>query len=277
MNLLPVSSAPRRFLDGGAEAESAVGRPRRRTRALSRSAGFTLIEVLVSVFIGGALVVAVVMFAFSMSELWGNGSEVRLFDQHVRGVARFLDNLVRQAEPPPAEPQTGVQNSPGAAEEAAANANPEAAQERPSATELPIVWQKARGREFGSEEYLTFEVRESPGVLPWPEQPLPSVVCALRLDPRRGLFLLWKSRLEVDFETDSPREMRVSPYVTAMSYLYYDTTSNNPRWETMDRPRTVGAGEREVPQRLRLTFEYQGESRTADIVLPGIAQGAPVY
>ena len=68
--------------------------PRPRSRR-----GFTLIEVLLSITIAGALLVAAVSLALSMGEVWGNGSGKRLFDQHVRGVTRFLDTVLRQAEP----------------------------------------------------------------------------------------------------------------------------------------------------------------------------------
>ena len=141
-------------------------------------------------FRSGGLLVAAVSLALSMGELWGNGSGKRLFDQHVRGVTRFLDNVMRQAEPPPELADSDI----GAAQAAAQEAQQEQ-QQGPEALgtgtgKEPVVWQEARGNGYGSEQFLTFELPESPGVFAWPEQPLPFVVCALRVDPRRGLFLL---------------------------------------------------------------------------------------
>lgn len=238
----------------------------------SRS-GFTLLEILVAVVIGGSLLIAAVFFAFSMGELWGNGSEVRLFDQHVRGVTRFMQEILRQAEAPPVVDAVGnVQAAEGAAG-AAANAGQPVPVTQQAA---PVQWQEPRGA-GGSDELLTFQLAESPGIFTWPEAPLPFVVAAIRVDPRRGLFLLWKSRLEIDFADDAPRELRVSPFVTGISYLYYDPTEENPEWEETDRPRSASGQELEVPARLRLHFEYQGLERWTDLVLPQIAAGVPVY
>lgn len=243
--------------------------------------GFTLIEVLLSIAIAGSLLIAAVSLALSMGEVWGSGSGKRLFDQHVRGVTRFLDNLMHQAEAPPAQgsgsigdAQSGVQDAQQEQREGPAALGSEAGQE-------PVVWQEARGNAYGAEKFLTFQLPESPGVFAWPEQPLPFVVCALRVDPRKGLTLLWKSRLEIDFEDEEPREMIVSRYVTGISYFYYDADDARPSWEETDRPRTDTvegrAGEFVVPQRVRLTFEYKGEVRQADVIVPTAKLGVPLY
>jgi len=234
-------------------------------------AGFTLLEILVAVTIGGSLLIAAVFFAFSMGELWGNGSEVRVFDQHVRGVTRFMQEILRQAEAPPLIDAVGnVQAAEGAA---AANAG----QPVPvTQEEAPVQWQEPHG--LGSnEELLTFQLAKSPGIFTWPEEPLPFVVAAIRVEPRGGLFLRWKSRLEIDFVDAAPRELRVSPFVTGISYLYYDPTEENPEWEETDRPRNASGGELEVPTRLRLHFDYHGLERSTDLVLPQVAAGVPIY
>jgi prepilin-type N-terminal cleavage/methylation domain-containing protein len=59
--------------------------------------GFTLLEILLAVALSAMLLVAVNFFVLSMGELWGGGSEERLFDRHVRGVTRFVDTLVQQS------------------------------------------------------------------------------------------------------------------------------------------------------------------------------------
>ncbi len=225
-------------------------------------AGFSLPELLVAIVIGAALITAAVTFVFSMGELWGSGSEARLFDQHVRGVSRFLEGVLQKATPPPAESESSLEASSSETEEAS------------------IVWQKPRGRAGGAtgEELLTFELVESPGIFAWPEQPLPFVVCALRLDRNDGLFLQWKSRLEIDFADVAPREMRVSPFVTAITYYYYDSEgSRDPTWEERDTPKMGENRKLETPRRIRLTFAYEGLTREVNLILPGIAAGVPVY
>ncbi len=262
-------------------------------------AGFTLLEVLLAISVGAMLMVAVVTLAYSMSDLWGASSEPRLFAQHVRGVSRFLENLLRQAEPPPEitstvadarsaqqqqqQQQQGQQpgetplqpgqqpgQSPGVGQ-AGANGTANARTDLP-----PVAWQQPRGRKYGTEEFLTFELPESPGIFAWPDQPLPFVVCSLRVDPDDGLFLLWKSRLEEDFEEEAPREFRVSPYVTGITYDYYDTSGPRPKWEQTTQPQSAG-GEREIPARIELTFEYQGQKIVTTLVIPSAASTVPIY
>jgi hypothetical protein len=139
-----------------------------------------------------------------------------------------------------------------------------------------VVWQNPRGRKYGTDEFLTFEVAESPGIFAWPEEPLPFVVCALRVDRDDGLFLLWKSRLEEDFEEEAPREFCVSPYVTGITYYYHDTSGAQPKWEKSEEPRRNG-GEYEMPARIVLTFEYKEEKLTTALVIPAAAVSVPVY
>ena len=78
-----------------------------------RRAGFTLLEVLLSVAIATGLMVAVNFFVLSMGELWGRGSEERLFDQHVRGVTRFLESFLSQAVVPSSSTGTDTQSKTG--------------------------------------------------------------------------------------------------------------------------------------------------------------------
>jgi hypothetical protein len=53
--------------------------------------------VLIALAIVGLIMIAMNTFVFSMGELWGRGSEVRLFDLHVRNVSRFLERELRSA------------------------------------------------------------------------------------------------------------------------------------------------------------------------------------
>ena len=67
-----------------------------------RRRGFTLIEVVMAMALVGLVLVGLNTFIFSMSELWGKNADVRLFDQHVRAVTRFLQREMVRATLPPA-------------------------------------------------------------------------------------------------------------------------------------------------------------------------------
>ena len=202
-----------------------------------------------SITLGAFIITGATFSIFSMSELWGHGTEARLFDRHVRGVSRFMDHLLRSAV-------------------ATASATGETS---------AMWWAEPVGNDYTDSELLTFELQESPGVLVWPGEALPNVVCSFQLDRDDGLFLLWKSRLEMDFDDASPRRTRLSPFVRDIEYIYYDIESDPPEWDRESEPMTDSDGTPMLPSRLQLSFEYGDESRLIDLVLPTGSFGVPLY
>ena len=152
--------------------------------------GFTLLEMLLALALVGLLLVAMNTLVFSMGELWGRGSEPRLFDQHVRAVTRFLENELRASALPPAG----------------------------RAGTTAIALEEIRPQSGLMEKMLTFELPSGSRLFDWPGQPLPEVICSLQARSNEGLVLLWHSRLEKDFETQAPRETLITPMVSALAY-----------------------------------------------------------
>jgi prepilin-type N-terminal cleavage/methylation domain-containing protein len=209
--------------------------------------GFTLLEILLALALVALLLMALNTFVFSMSELWGQRTESRLFDQHVRAVTRFLERELRAAALPPA---------------ALANST-------------PIALQEIRPRNGLTEKMLTFELPAGSRLFNWPERALPEVVCSFQARPEEGLVLLWHSRLEKDFETEAPRESVVTPLVSALSYDYYDADSN--RWTTETTLKMDPQGQPMTPRRLRLKFTYAKMTRESVVTLPVPGEGLPLF
>ena len=208
---------------------------------------FTLLEILLSLALVGLMLVALNTFIFSMGELWGKNTDVRLFEQHVRAVTRGLERELRAATLPPA---------------ARANASPVAPQEiRPSGGV--------------SDNLLTFELPAGTRLVTWPGPALPEVVCSLQAREKDGLILLWHSRLEPRFDSDPPRETVVTPFVTALAYDYYDTALA--RWTTEPALKKDNTGQLAAPQRLRLKFAYGKLTRETVVPLGTTPQGLPNF
>lgn len=212
-----------------------------------KRAGFTIIEVLIAVFLVAMVLVALNTFIFSMGELWGRGSDVRLFDQHVRNVTRFLQAELESAALPPA----------GRAGKSA------------------IAPQEIKPQNGPTEQLLTFELPQGSRLISWPGHALPDVVCSLSVSDRDGLLLLWHSRLEKNFADDPPRETVITPLVTALSYDYYETDFK--RWQTETTLRKDQTGQTLAPQRLRLKFSYDKLTRETIVTLPNMAEGLPQF
>ena len=209
--------------------------------------GFTLLEILFALAIAGMVLVAMNTLIFSMGELWGRNTDVRLFEQHTRAVTRFLERELRKATLPPFA----------------------------QATSTPIIPQEIRPQNGSTENLLTFELTEGSRLIPWPDRPLPEVVCSLQARDRSGLWLLWHSRLEKKFNDDPPHETLITPYVTALSYDYYDTEFKN--WKNEATLRRNSDNQLEIPQRLRLKFAYGKMTRETVIVLATPTEGLPNF
>jgi len=219
--------------------------PRRNFRR--RRGAFTLLEILLALALVGLILVALNTFVFSMGELWGKNSDVRLFELHVRSVTRFLEEQLRTAALPPFA--------------------------RSGST--PVVGQEIRPQSGASDTMLTVELTAGNRLFVWPDRPLPEVVCSLQARDREGLILLWHSRLEKNFDTDPPREIVLTPFVTAMSYDYFDTDFK--KWTTETTLRKDKNSQTLVPQRLRLKFVYGKLTRESLVSLPTSQQGLPNF
>lgn len=223
--------------------------PARRSSFVRRDRvrGFTLIEILLSLALVALLLVAMNTFVFSMGELWGQRTDVRLFEQHIRAVTRFLEHELRAAALPPA-----------------ARAN-----------STPIALQEIRPQNGMMEKMLTFELPGGSRLFNWPERPLPEVVCSFQARPNEGLVLLWHSRLEKNFDTDPPRETVITALVSALSYEYYDADTN--RWSLETALKLDPQGQPITPQRLRLKFSYNKMTRDSVVALPTPGEGLPTF
>ncbi len=225
--------------------------PRQPDPGRARAGGFTLLEILLSLALTALMLVALNTFVFSMGEIWGRGADVRLFDQHVRAVTRFLEHELRAAGLPPAA----------------------------LARSTPFGVQEIRPQSGTSENLLTFDLPAGSRLFTWPDakRPLPEVVCSLQVRENEGLILLWHSRLEKNFDTDPPRETVVTPLVTGLSYDYYDPDSTRWTTETALKPDPAGGSTPLTPQRLRLKFTYGKLTRESVVTLPAPTEALPLF
>ncbi len=215
---------------------------------MRRRGGFTLLEVVLALFVLGLLLVGLNTFVFSMGELWGRNTDARLFDQHVNAVTRYVGRLLQDATLPPAA-RTGS---------------------------VPVAPEQINPANGFPGLMITFDLLDGSRILAWPDRPLPEVTCSLQVRDKEGLFLLWHSRLETRYADDPPRETLLSPFVTALSFDYYDDSFK--RWSNETVLRTDPAtGQSAMPQRLRLTFAYGKRTRQTIVPVPVASQGPPNF
>jgi hypothetical protein len=227
--------------------KSEIENPRSKIHRHRGAAAFTLLEILLSLALVAMLLIALNTFVFSMGELWGRNTDVRLFERHVRAVTRFLEHELRAAALPPAA----------------------------RARSTPIGIEEIQPQGATTDKLLTFDLPGGSRLFQWPDRPLPEVVCSLQVRPTEGLVLLWHSRLEKNFDTDPPREAVVTPLVTALAYDYYDEDFK--RWSTETTLKLDNDGKPRAPARLRLKFTYGLLTRETVVTLPAPTATLPLF
>jgi len=223
--------------------------PRRAApRPAGGEGGFTLVEVLLALVLLAALLTSINYFVFSITEAWTKHHDEFVFVQHTRAVTRHLDEILRTST------------------NASLASNPVVG--GPAVAEMKTP-------EGATEDLLAFDLPMGDRLFTWPSTPLPEVQCALAWRKDDGLVLYWKSRLEADFATGVPRMAVLSPFVTELSYDYYDTKTQT--WSNEDVPQKDSTGAYEVPSRIRLKFERKGRDYEEIIVLSTQQEGLPAY
>ncbi len=209
--------------------------------------GFTLVELLMAIAIMAMLLVALFTFVFSMGEIWGRGSEKRLFEQHVNAVTRHLEAMFRRATLPV-----------GAA----------------SPTE-PFTIREVRTATGGTGDLLGFDLAAGDRLLVWNGPALPEVQCSLGLETKRGLLLYWQSKLELKHDTEPPRAVLVSPFVTRIDYFYREADTGS--WRSETAPRKTAEGHWRVPDSIKLTFAHAGATAERTLTLPALNGALPLF
>ena len=216
------------------------------SRRLRRAAGFTLIELLMAMAILSLMLVALFTFVFSMGEIWGRGSEQRLFAQHVSASARHVESLLRRGAAPLPGGTAGTE---------------------------PFAVRSIRTPDSGTVDLLSFTLPAGDRLLNWPGPALPDVTCSLGLVPNRGLVLYWQSALEINQATEPPRVATISRFVTNFEYLNYAEDTDT--WRSDTRLQKGSDGKWRLPDRLRLTYTYGSLTAVREISLPALAGPLP--
>ena len=268
------------------------------TKLRAGTSAFTLLEVILAVTIAGALLAAAATLLVSVTDVWMERQDRHFFEDHVDGVAEFLqaslssagteiainnesgDNSTTTEETDPTEQtqnptpevttpknQDASDNDDEQNEETGSTANTSSG--LISVAEDPIDWAQPPGFAEYQDPLLHFRLKDPPPLLIQTDNaPIVGIEVYLYFKDNEGLSLLWYTPLQEDSEDISDlRRTPLSDLITKVEYVYWDESFE--KWETETEPQE-GDGEEQfiLPRFLKLTFEYEGETKERSITIP---------
>ncbi|MDQ8193373.1 prepilin-type N-terminal cleavage/methylation domain-containing protein [Coraliomargarita sp. SDUM461004] len=268
------------------------------TASCVTNSAFTLLEVILAVTIAGALLAAAATLLVSVTDVWMERQDRHFFEDHVDGVAEFLQASFIVAGTEIALSTNS--NTPGTANETSEPANNENNADTnagttinvptPDNTEVdsnqteneddsgsglisvaedPIDWSKPPGFADYQDPLLHFKLMETPPLLIQTQNaPTVGIEAFLHFEHDEGLSLLWYTPLQEDSEDISDlNRTPISDLITKVEYIYWD--ENFEKWETETEAKEGDGDEQFIlPRFLKLTFEYRGETKVRTLTIP---------
>ena len=218
--------------------------------------GFTLVEVLLALSIGGLVLVAATSLLITIAQSWANRPATRdAFLTHVNGVSNFLSIILEEASyslsSKPGDPPVGLKRPTGFSE-----------------TDDPLIH---------------FFVKEAPPLFFNPHGSVVRVHVFLFPESDEGLSFLWFSELnEIEkndegglelVEEDDLQKTLISPFFKEAYFCYYGNEDDGPEdiksWEISDQ--LLESDRKEgfrLPTQMKLVFRWEEEDLEKTITIP---------
>lgn len=272
----------------------------RPTFDVQRPSAFTLLEVILAITITGFVLAAASSMLVSVSNIWADRQETNFFEDHVDGVAEFMQSCFTNAgtevalsnsdassgteetestrENTQNAPETSVSintgtvNTPNQTREESSNSSSLLRR-----TDEPISWAQPPGFAGYQDPLINFKLKDTPPLLVNTDNaPVIGIDVFLYFKEDEGLSLLWYSILQEDAEDENDlRRTSISPYITSISYIYWDERFE--RWEVEEEPQKGEDDEFQLPRFVRLIFEYDGETKERTLSIPIPSRSALLF
>ncbi len=222
---------------------------------MKKTSGFSMVETLLALAIGGLLLVGAVSLLVTISQAWANRPATRdAFDAHVNGIANFLHATL---------------------EEATLHSSSRAGSKI-------IDLKRPVGFSDSESPLIHFYLREAPPLFVWPKGVATRVHAYLYFDEREGLSFLWFSELqeleknkEGIMEPEDEDELRKTPisdFCSEIFYCYYGDEDSSEgdikEWEIEDSiEENIQSGKYRIPAFIKLVFKWEEENLERTITL----------
>ncbi|WOO40037.1 PulJ/GspJ family protein [Rubellicoccus peritrichatus] len=238
-------------------------------RRIQHQRGFTLVEILMAVALGGLILVSASAFLMGVFNLSLIAEREPLFEEHVDSTTRFLEYAFSTALPVPEgavnEEVQGTNN-----QRNTNNQSNSGDDSRPK-----ISWQRIPGEIGLNPEALSFRLPGDIPIFVAEDSYLPEVSCYLVFKDGEGLLLRWRTDEMASEDDDETLTSVISPYVTELIYYYYDREDD--KWEDSDEAEQSDEGETMMPDFIGLSFVYpDGREAKRQVLLPAVDSERPL-
>ena len=222
---------------------------------MKKQAGFSLVEVLLALAVGGLVLMAASALLVTISQSWANRPATRdAFDAHVNGIAHFLTAVLEEAT---------IVNEGSRSSEIMELSRPVGFSE----TDDPLI---------------KFYLREAPPFFYWPHGLASRVHVYFQFEEGEGLYFLWYSDLQELEKSDSGElqledeeqlfRTQISPYFDEVYYCYYgkedDTQDDEKSWHIEpELEENIDSGEFRIPDFVKIVFRWREEGLERIITL----------
>jgi len=222
---------------------------------MSQKTGFSLIEVLLALAVGGLVLITASSLLVTISQAWTNRPATRdAFDAHVNGIAHFLTAVV--------EDSTKTRGS----------------SKKLSSVQLsrPVGYSET------DDPLIKFYLSEAPPFFYWPYGSASRVHAYLQFEEGDSLNFLWYSDLQELEKLDSGESQPededqlfrslISPYFDKVYYCYYGDEDDSPEdeksWDIQpELEENIDSGDFRIPDFIKMVFRWEEEGLERTITL----------
>ena len=222
---------------------------------MKKQPGFSLVEVLLALAVGGLVLMSASSLLVTISQSWANRPATRdAFDAHVNGIAHFLTAVLEEA--------TLAKEGSGGA----------------GMVELlrPVGFSETK------DPLIKFYLREAPPLFFWPHGLASRVHVYFQFEEGEGLYFLWYSDLQELEKSDNGEHQlenedqlfrtQISPYFEEVYYCYYgeegETADEEKTWQIeSELEENIESGKFRVPDFIKIVFRWDEEDLERTITL----------
>jgi hypothetical protein len=251
------------------------------------------VEIVLSIALSTLVLLAASVFVFASFNLLTQTQNDPGLEHHKLGVVGYLEYAFYQA--PPASNTTTTTGSGGIAgggftaglggtgnstANAAAPTSPLSSGLTGAATTSAsqtnhVSWGFPPNVPTMDDPYLSFRVDDDDPLLVWQGGPRPPATAWLFFKEGEGLSIVWQTDQQKLTDASAVQRTILSPLVTKMAFVYYDSTTSS--WTESTTPIKDPTGNQLLPNFIRLTFRINGKDEPISVNIPPGTTNMPIY